>query len=407
MSEPAAVSQRRPRRKVLTDRMIAELPRQRRRYFHPDPELPKHGVRVYPTGPARYYVVTRDALGKQRWVKIGSVAEMQIAESRDVARSAIRRVEQGLSPFESPKPKADSVAIVTTEWLKRHVDKNALRSAPEYRRIVAKYILPHWGELPFTGILRSDAARLLDHVEDHHGAAQADAVLSVLRMVGNWHRDRTDDYASPFAGIKRRVAKQNRKRSRILSDPEIRRIWRGAEKAGAFGTLVKLLLLTAQRLEKVRTMRWSDIGRDGTWTIGTETREKGNAGVLKLPKLALEIIRAQPSLVGNDFVFAGKNGPQSFEHRHKLAFDKLSGVSGWRLHDLRRTARSLMSRAGILNDYAELVLGHARPGVEVIYDLHRYEAEKAAALRKLAALIERIIHSPAGDNVVSLHGAAS
>jgi hypothetical protein len=66
-----------------------------------------------------------------------------------------------------------------------------------------------------------------------------------------------------------------------------------------------------------------------------------------------------------------------------------------------------MSRAGVLNDHAELVLGHARPGVEGVYDLHRYDQEKAEALRRLAALIERIVHGPAGGNVVQLHEAAA
>jgi integrase len=144
------------------------------------------------------------------------------------------------------------------------------------------------------------------------------------------------------------------------------------------------------------------------WTIPSEKREKGNAGTLQLPKLVLDLIAAQPRIANNPHVFAGRgDGPRSFEHRHKLAFDALSGVSGWRLHDLRRAARSLMSRAGVLNNHAELVLGHARPGVEGTYDLHRYDAEKADALRKLTALIERIVHGPAGNNVVPLHEALS
>ena len=140
-------------------------------------------------------------------------------------------------------------------------------------------------------------------------------------------------------------------------------------------------------------MRWSDISPDGVWTISTEKREKGNAGALKLPKLALGIIAAQPRLAGNPHVFAGNGGDaRAVEQRHKVALDKASGVTDWRLHDLRRTARSLMSRAGVLNDHAELVLGHALPGVEGVYDLHRYDQEKAEALRRLAALIERIVH---------------
>jgi integrase len=104
-------------------------------------------------------------------------------------------------------------------------------------------------------------------------------------------------------------------------------------------------------------MRWSAISAEGVWTIGREPREKGNAGVLQLPRLALNLIERQPRVVGNAFIFAGKHGsPKSFDHRHKTALEKVSGTSGWRLHDLRRSARSLMSRAGVANDHAELVL---------------------------------------------------
>ena len=64
---------RRERRKTLTDRMVAALPRQNKRYFHPDPELPSHGVRVLPEGPSSFYLIARDAFHKQRWVR-GSAA---------------------------------------------------------------------------------------------------------------------------------------------------------------------------------------------------------------------------------------------------------------------------------------------------------------------------------------------
>ena len=66
-------------------------------------------------------------------------------------------------------------------------------------------------------------------------------------------------------------------------------------------------------------------------------------------------------------------------------------AADWRLHDLRRTARSLMSRAGVQSEHAERVMGHVIPGVEGIYDRHSYDTEKADALRKLQALIEDII----------------
>ena len=75
----------------------------------------------------------------------------------------------------------------------------------------------------------------------------------------------------------------------------------------------------------------------------------------------------------------------------------------WTVHDLRRTARSLMSRAGVRPDIAERVMGHAIEGVEGVYDRHSYVVEKADALRKLAGLIERIVEPT--DNVVALEAA--
>ena len=65
-----------------------------------------------------------------------------------------------------------------------------------------------------------------------------------------------------------------------------------------------------------------------------------------------------------------------------------------------------MSRANVRPDIAERVRGHAVAGVEGVYDRHRYDDEKADALRRLAALIERIVNPPTG-NVVALHEAAA
>jgi integrase len=62
----------------------------------------------------------------------------------------------------------------------------------------------------------------------------------------------------------------------------------------------------------------------------------------------------------------------------------------WTLHDLRRTARSLMSRAGVPSDRAERCLGHVLPGIRSTYDRHEYLNEKRHAFEALAALIERI-----------------
>jgi integrase len=139
-------------------------------------------------------------------------------------------------------------------------------------------------------------APLLDAVEDNHGPWVADSVLAALRSVAGWYVTRHDTYRPPFVGKMARVKREDRRRDRILTDDELRAIWQASGKAGVFGALVRLLLLTAQRRDKVATMKWSDISPDGTWTIATERGEKGNAGSLKLPQVALDIIAGQPRL---------------------------------------------------------------------------------------------------------------
>ena len=78
-------------------------------------------------------------------------------------------------------------------------------------------------------------------------------------------------------------------------------------------------------------------------------------------------------------------------------------MTGWTLHDLRRTARSLMSRAGVDADHAERALGHVIAGVRGVYDRHEFKEEKRRAFEALAAQIERIINPQ--ENVVPLRTA--
>src|SRR5207344_2757667 len=134
--------------------------------------------------------------------------------------------------------------------------------------------------------------------------------------------------------------------------------------------------------------------------IPAEDREKGTGGSLVLPAMAIDIIRAQPHFGSNPFVFAGRgDGHFNGFSPCKKAFDKKMKIAPWVIHDLRRSARSLMSRAGVRPDIAERVMGHAIPGVEGIYDRHSYRDEKAEALRRLAALIDTIVHPPLGNAV--------
>jgi integrase len=399
--------QRRRRRQLLTDKQVRGLQKKKLRYSYSDPEMRGHYVRVMPDGPNVFCVVTRDPYGKQIWHTIGNADELKIEESREAARLAIGRIKKGLPVVERVPEKPDSFRVVAQNWLKRHVAAKKLRTAADIERCLTKYVFPHWADREFVGVKRGDVAKLLDHVEDHHGSRQADVCLTILRSIANWYAVRNDDYVPPFArGMSRHT---NKPRDRVLSDPELREVWKQAEAEGTFGALVRLLLLTGQRRGAIlRGLRWDNISADGVWQIPTEEREKGNAGSLKLPKQALEIINAQSRFAGNPHVLAASHGdgPLAGFVRAKRRFDKRCGVSDWVLHDLRRTSRTLMSRAGVDRDISERVLGHTvGTAIEAVYDHHHFFEEKADALARLANLIERIVHPPEG-NAVSLYEAA-
>ena len=390
------------RRKTLTDNMVAKLKPGEKRLTLPDPELRGHYIRITLTGAKSYVAVARTPGGKQIWTTLGSTDHYSIAEAREQAREAIRRVKAGLPAVELPPAKPDSFEVVAENWMQRHVKAKGLRSEYEIARILSKHVYPAFGDREFASIRRFDVTALLDLVEDESGPRQADCVLGVLRSVMNWHAARVDDYAPPIVRGMRRDDPHARKRARILDDDEIRKLWAAADASGPFGAFVKLALLTAQRRQKIVTMKWDDVTVDGVWNIRAEAREKGSGGALVLAEAAIQAIRSQRRIGDNPYVFPGRgNAHSNAHHVLKRRIDKQAKIAPWVLHDLRRTSRSLMARAGVRRDVAERVLGHVIQGVEGTYDRHEYRAEKADALAKLAGLIAMILDPP-DENVVQI-----
>jgi integrase len=389
-----------PRRKSLSDAAIAKLSSRPKPYTVPDPGLSGHYVRVRPTGAKVFVAVARAPNGKQVWHTIGASTLYDIEEAREKAREAIKAIKSGGS-----RDGVETFEAVAEQWLKRHVEAKGLISAPDIRSYLARYLVPSWAGREFSSIRRGDVAKLLDSVEDSSGPIAADYVLSVIRGLCNWYAARHENYSSPIVRGMRRTDPKARARARILDDDELRTLWAAAEANGTFGAFVRVALLTGQRREKVLAMRWEDISADGEWHIPTAKREKGTAGSLVLPQAAIDIIQAQPRFVGNAHVFAGiGSNPIGGMSKRKAQFEKQAGIAqNWTIHDLRRTARSLMSRADVRPDIAERVLGHAIQGVEGVYDRHSYREEKAHALKALAGLIDNILR-PESAKVTRLRG---
>jgi len=370
---------------------------------------------VTPKGKKSFSVVVRDSNSKQVWKRIGDPALMTVADARQLAAEAVARVKAGGEPLPPPEPPQavpETFREVAERFVVRWVDKGGKkqdgvpqRSKREIERQLNAYIYPRWGAKPFLSIRRGNVTALMDELVDNNGAVQADRVLATLNKMFNWYRQYDENYVNPIIPeMKRSGSLADRARQRILSDDEIRANWAACGEIGTYGAMVKAGLLTATRREKVSTMRWQDI-KDGVWTIPIEPREKPHAGELKLPKIVLEIIEALPEIEGNPYVFAGRGKKAYNSHSAgKRELDAKVPADQWQFHDLRRTAKSLMARAGVRSDISERVLGHKIKGVEGVYDRYGYAPEKAEALEALALLVSRILEGEA-DNVVSISAA--
>ena len=116
-----------------------------------------------------------------------------------------------------------------------------------------------------------------------------------------------------------------------------------------------------------------------------------------------------PKIGPGDWVFTidGRTRLGGFSRRKSALDSRMGDPAPWRLHDLRRTARSLMSRAGVPADHAERCLGHSMGGIRGTYDRHSFSREKREAFAALAALVERIVNGGASDNIVQIKGKGS
>jgi integrase len=338
----------------------------------------------------------------------------QIREGIDPAAEKRAAAAELIAAKEAKPPKA--VGDVLDDFEKRHV--KGLRSKKEVERVFRVYIRPTIGEKPIAELRRSHIVEMLDKIEDENGPVMADRALAHLRKALTWHAARDDEFNSPIVRGMARTRPKERARKRSLADDEIRDVWGALDKLdGPFPAIVRTLLLTAQRRDEVARMQESELQED--WIIPPERYKTDLTHAVPLTKEARAIIDDARKLPKGTkrrgpFVFSTTEGEKPFQAfsdwKAKLdekvaAIRKKEGrdpMPPWVLHDLRRTGRSLMSRAGVNGDVAELVLGHVIPGVRGTYDRWTYLAEKRDALEKLAALIGRILEPPAG-NVVQLH----
>jgi integrase len=374
------------------------------RTFYWDETLPGFGL-VNTSGSHRSYCVQYyNSKRHSRRMTIDGV--LNLTEARREAKAILGKVAKGGDPLQERKNQAESVHTTLRSVAENFFGREGkkLRSIGDRRASFERLIFPKFGSRQIDSIRRSEIVRLLDDIEDERGPQMARVVLGHLSRLFNWHAARCDSFLTPIVRGMARVKPSEHSRDRVLSDDEIRAIWRAAESmASPFGRFVQLALLTATRRNEAARMARDELA-GGTWTIPAARMKGGVEHVIPLSAKARAIVDSAPAVGPYVFTTDGRRPIRGFT-RFKAAIDRLSGVTGWRLHDLRRTARSLLSRAGVDANIAERCLAHSIGGVRGVYDRHSYFEEKRRAFEALAALVERIVDPQ--PNVLPMRGMQS
>lgn len=353
------------------------------------------GVRVTAAG-VKAFVLDYRIQRKQHRITLGRWPDWPALKAVQRARELRQQIDRGDNPL-SQRAMPDEVKTVGAmldDFMNRYVRNKdrPLRSGDLIESAIERLIKPRIGKLDLYEIRRSHVVAMLNEIADENGPVAADRALAFVRKAFNWRALEDDELTVPVVPGMARSKPRERARSRTLSDDEIKLIWPALDGLGKFGAIAKLLLLTGQRRDEVSGMAWSEIASDGVWTIPAGRYKSRRDQYVPLSIAALDIVQAQRHRNKTDLVFPSKaDTPFARHSAGKAKLDKLVPLPSWRLHDLRRTARSLMSRVGVDANVAEMVLGHALPGVRGIYDRYSYADEKRDALARLAAIVDRIV----------------
>jgi integrase len=357
---------------------------------------PKGGERQRETYGTYPSISLADA--RQRAKDIGAAAtkgvDLPAAETRE--REEQRRADN----------RPHTVGDLLDEYVERYCKPNQ-RKWTLTERMFDSHVKPAIGKKPLAELRRADIVELLDDLQNEKGLrAQVNRVRSQILAALNWGIDREYLDTNPAAAIKKRKIEASR--DRVLTDDELRAIWRAADGLpDPSRSLVKAWILTAQRRDEVRCMLWSEVDLTrAVWTLPA-ARNKGKREH-EIP-LAPTMVGLLDGLRRRGLPVFTTDGakPYAGQKRLKAILDRESDVAGWTFHDLRRTASTGMAALHVPQDTIDRVLNHAKGTLAGTYNRHQYADEKRRALEAWAERVAFIVgKAREAVNVVELRVSA-
>ncbi len=392
------------RQAILTDAAVrSEVPPKSGQAEIWDSRIRGFGVRIS-SGGTKSFILLYRYNGRPRRMTLGRYPTLSLADARKLANDALYKLSHGTDPGaekvrERRMPAIENFDAFVDHFIETYARRKN-RSADETARLLRREFVAVWRSRPLREISKQDVAAVLDRIMNAGKETTANRSLAAIRKLFNWAVERGHLDQSPCAGL--RAPAKNVTRERVLTDEELVRVWRGAESMGyPYGPLVQVLILTAQRLNEVATMEWTDIN-DQIWTIPADRTKSARTHAIPLSPLPLRIIGTIPR-IHEVLVFPARDRdrPVSGFGKWKRSLDEICGVSEWRIHDLRRTAATSMAKLGTPPHVVERILNHTSgtfAGVAGIYNRFEYRPEMNAAMTKHEEYLAQLLAAnPAVD----------
>lgn len=396
-----------------------------------DTEVPGFGVRCIPSGAKAYIVTYRAGYGRSgiaRRMTIGKVGAYRLKDARDAALDIRARVLRGGDPVKERREAAlmaKTPDLALAEALDRYEANQKRRGVVARERVMGclrNHLLGFTGGVPLKRISRRTVVEAIERLEQQgkHGAASD--LRSRTSTFMKWCCDQGFVSENPLHGYRAPRATRAQRLSRTgreLSAMEIGIVYSAcgaAEVNPAYGTLVRTLILTGQRRTETSRMRWSDISSESmTWRIPCAEAKNGIDHDVPIPQMLHDEILSLSKRSECEFVFSTNgivpiSGWSKLDRKlrkaaNAMAASKKGGgfeIPHWTLHDLRRTFRSGLTRLGIENDIAEIMLNHRPKTLKSIYDLDPRMAARREAADRWAAHVAGILDPAKSSTVVSI-----
>ena len=357
--------------------------------------------------------------GRRETLVIGQYGRdgISLAEAREELIAAKKLLKAGQSPAAAKRDGikkirgAETFAVHTDSYMKHVILADSTRAMKQ--AVIDRDILPVLGNKMMAEITTSMVRDLCDRIVERGGRATAVQAREIISSVYRHANDRGHGLFNPAADIKPSSIAIFKPRERTLTPEEIGLFFRTLDAIGAMGTMkmaLKLVLITMVRKGEFTNATWDEIDfKKWTWTIPSIRMKGSRAHVIYLPKQAQDIlVGLQMCAGGSEYLVPGRYNfrkPLSnarslnslIDRTVKIINEDGEHIQGFTVHDMRRTASTLLHEAGYPSDWIEKALAHEQKGVRAVYNKAEYARQRAYMLQQWADMIDSWINGEHTD----------